>query len=649
LSRSWIVSLAVLASMPAVALLAPGAAAHAVLESSSPRDGSVLQEAPASVTVTVTERPDPKLSAISVIDRNGRDNAEGDLVVNEDGSELSTNVRDLPKGVYTVSWRVFSTVDGHITGGVFAFGVQVPPDAVAPQTLDQPAPSGPTPGEVTGRTLFYVGVIVLIGAAWVAAFAFTTEPRALRWLLRGGVAAGMLGAALLGLAQSQKSGANLGSFLSTSIGRAVVFRGLALTLAIPAVALHNSRSTRLRRVVLTLAVLAGGAAILANTSAGHAAAPPTAWAKISVQTLHMTAVAVWMGGLAALIVGLRSSDSGTAAVARFSKVAGVAVFLVLGAGTFRAVNEVSRWSELVSTGYGRIVLAKLALFAVIGVVATINRYRNVPTFETTRTPLIRFSTIELGLGMAVLVLTGLLTSLVPARVAARDATTISVTAVGQDFAGTVRAQLEVTPGVPGANRFVATLQDPATDDAVDAQGVSLRLIPPATEDAESSTLELKKDNGRWLGQGNGLFVAGVWKATVLVRSGTDSVEVQLVVPTRCDTQATPVNGQPTLYDVDTGVGTAQGYIDPGEPGKNELHFTYFDASGTELDLADSFAVTALRLDGERTDPTSLRARRLSSGHFVASAQLQPGRWRFDAASSTEDGERARACFEEEIG
>ena len=639
------VILGALAAIPMLLSIATRAEAHAVLEESSPRDGAVIGSSPDSVSITVTERPDPALSSITVVDVDGQDRVEGELRVSRDGSELRTGVSSLPKGVYTVSWRVFSTVDGHITGGVFAFGIQVSPDEVTPQDLDEPTAGGATPLETTARALFYVGVIAIIGSAWVAAFVLTDDVGSLRRTVWAATAASAAGSVLLGVAQAQKAGADLSSFLATSIGRAVLWRVGALVLVLPAVFMLSAPGHR-RRVVGLLALTGGVAAIVANSTAGHAAAPPTAWLKITVQTVHLSAVSVWIGGLAALVIGLRRTPSTSVAVSRFSRVAGVAIFVVLGAGTFRAFNEVSRWSELFTTSYGRIVLAKVTLFALIGVAAMLNRYRNLASVATTTAPLVRWSKIELSLAAIVLVLTGMLASLVPARVAATDGDSSGVQATGQDFAGTVRAELEVSPGTSGANRFAVRLVDPSTDEPVEAQGVALRLLPPAAEEAEASTLELHERDGGWEARGNGLFIPGVWKAVVLVRSGTDSVEIELTVPTRCETAATPVDNQPTLYDVETGGGTAQSYIDPGKGGRNEVHFTYFDESGTELDLADEVAVTALSLDTDESE--SLDARRLSSGHFVARSDIEPGRWRFDASAVTERDVRVRACFEEEI-
>jgi methionine-rich copper-binding protein CopC len=52
-------------------VLAGPAGAHALPQSSSPSVGATLSAPPTKVTITFGERPDPKLSAINVLDSTG--------------------------------------------------------------------------------------------------------------------------------------------------------------------------------------------------------------------------------------------------------------------------------------------------------------------------------------------------------------------------------------------------------------------------------------------------------------------------------------------------------------------------------------------------------------------------------------------------
>src|SRR5207247_4188275 len=117
-------------------LLAVPAQAHALVRRSDPASGAILSQAPKAVTVTFTEPPDPGLAVIHVIDSNGRD-VEAGKAQPVPGSPLELRVPliPLPGGVYTVTWRVVSRTDGHVTAGSFSFGIGVSP-------VGAPVPTG---------------------------------------------------------------------------------------------------------------------------------------------------------------------------------------------------------------------------------------------------------------------------------------------------------------------------------------------------------------------------------------------------------------------------------------------------------------------------------------------------------------------------
>ena len=118
--------LAALAALAGVWLLAsgPAAAAHGALASSEPAGGSSLERAPAAVTLRFSERPDPGLSTVRVLDSGGRVVAGGPAQpVAGRPLELRVPAGGLAAGSYTVTWRIVSAVDGHRTDGVFGFGV----------------------------------------------------------------------------------------------------------------------------------------------------------------------------------------------------------------------------------------------------------------------------------------------------------------------------------------------------------------------------------------------------------------------------------------------------------------------------------------------------------------------------------------------
>jgi hypothetical protein len=105
--------------------------------------------------------------------------------------------------------------------------------------------------------------------------------------------------------------------------------------------------------------------------------------------------------------------------------------------------------------------------------------------------------------------------------------------------------------------------------------------------------------------------------TVTLERGADSKEVNLtlVLPDRQAVE--PVAGPDGLpiYQIALPEGTTiSAYLEPARPGRNHLHLTFFDSSGSELGLPSLPSVFAVE-DGRRGRPWAVT--RFGKGHFVA--------------------------------
>ena len=158
-------------------------------------------------------------------------------------------------------------------------------------------PGNRSAAAVGGRVLLYTGLACLLGGAWVGALLFRERRRGLVVLLAGGWVAAVGGVVALGLAQRSTTGASLGVFLQSHLGRSVLWRLVGLLVAGGGVALAVGR----RRWRPGLALVAAGTlgTIVAHVESGHAAAASPAWLAIGLQVGHVVAMAVWLGGLAA--------------------------------------------------------------------------------------------------------------------------------------------------------------------------------------------------------------------------------------------------------------------------------------------------------------------------------------------------------------
>jgi putative copper export protein len=88
--------------------------------------------------------------------------------------------------------------------------------------------------------------------------------------------------------------------------------------------------------------------------------------------VHVLGICAWLGGLAMLLFGLlsrRKPDELAAIVPRYSKLAMSSVLLIIAAGVVLAWQTLGSVGKLVSTDYGRTLLFKIVVLAVILLVA----------------------------------------------------------------------------------------------------------------------------------------------------------------------------------------------------------------------------------------------------------------------------------------
>jgi copper transport protein len=628
-----------LAAILVATLAAPSSLlAHALLRSSDPAAGSTLGSPPLAVLLTFGETPDPRLTSVQVLDSGGSNHATGEPeAVAEPPNSISIAVGAIPDGPYTVTWRTVSAVDGHVSAGSFVFGVGVaPPSGPPAQQAGGTGQSG-TPPAIATRWVLYLGLVLLLGAAFVAVWvARRTAPSLLAMAAAGWVLTAIGTFGVIGV-QWIESGAPLEDLPGTSIGLAALARVISLAvmaLALAGLAVARSLANR-RGWALVGIVAAVGFAV--DVMTGHAAAASDWPLQATAQWLHGVSAGVWLGGLAGLLLVLPSTpaEERLATARRFSFWAGIALAIVVVTGAIRAIVEIGTIDALVRTDFGRAVLGKSVVLLGLALLGAFNRFI---TLRSATLVLGRFRNIggaELTLAVIVLALSGLLVNLTPPTSAGAAPEPVSqpIVATGSDFGTSVRARLVATPGAAGQNQFDLALLDYDTGQPVDASAASLRFDLASQSGVAPSTLDLDRTGaGTFAGSGADLSIDGIWQLTATVTSPGGTVEIPLLAATVVPAQ--PVQslvsaGLPTIYTSQLGAaGSAQVYLDPGGPGQNELHVTFFDPAGTELPT-QSATIFVFPAEG----PGEILApRMLEPGHFVATIDAIAGALVVDVVS-----------------
>jgi copper transport protein len=287
------------------------------------------------------------------------------------GQEVRVSLRASDaRGSYLVSWRVVSD-DSHPVSGAFTFAVGHP--STAPPRPDEAAPTSVRFGLALGRWLGYAGAALLVGVLVAACWWWQRgwhRRRVRRLAVAGGIL--LVVGAVVDLLLKGPSDAALGwgsitdrtllrEVLGSTYGRATLAR-----VALAVVALGALRLRRPTRLTASLAALGVG---ITFALAGHAAAGGGRVTATINDVAHVTAASVWLGGLVLVLVAIEEP----AAVRRFSPVALGSVLVLAATGVYQAARQVGSWAALRHTTYGKELLAKLAVIAVVIAVAALVR------------------------------------------------------------------------------------------------------------------------------------------------------------------------------------------------------------------------------------------------------------------------------------
>jgi copper transport protein len=362
--------------------------AHATLVRAVPADGSVLATPPAAVRLVFDD--DVRVgSGIKAVQNGGGSVLAGKARMVGGRTLVVPLQGGLPDGDYTVLWRVVSE-DGHRLAGVTTFGVGA---GRAPPTAAFSVGNSPSAKDVVSRWLLFAGLLTAVGAAF---FRFAVAPVPPRLLLGAFL---LVFVGVSGLLHDVPVGSRFGGAM---VAVAIVAAVGALLAAIAPVypALEPAP------FVAALLLLPG------PSIAGHALDRGRSPIEVLADVIHVAAASVWLGGLVALGLALRRGGR-TDLLRRFSNIALVSVAVLGASGVVRALSELSSFSQLWTTGYGRALLVKTGLLAVLVTIGWVNRYRLIPrrAVEGVR----RNVAAELVLLAGLVVAVALLTDLRPGR------------------------------------------------------------------------------------------------------------------------------------------------------------------------------------------------------------------------------------------
>lgn len=589
----------VVVAVVVVALLATAAPAfaHASLEGTDPAPGAVLDRPPDVIELRFTEPVTVSLGGVRVFD------AAGDRVATEApqkpaGDVVRVGLRDrLDDGSYVVTWRVTSA-DTHPVQGAFTFQVGAAANATSREIdslsdrllAEQGGARGVGAAWGVTRWLAFAGIALLVGGVFfgVVVWPRARDLRATRrivttsWVVL--TVATVIGFALQG---PYASGLGLGDALDPSLWRDVAGTRFGtvwlvrLGLLVVAFGLlrwwfgHRPAAEHpMPRWWLVTATAVALGIVASPALAGHSAAGDHVALAGITSTVHVAAMAIWLGGLAmmaAIVVRGSEIDALRDVVRRFSRAAMWCVLALIVTGAFQTWRDVRTLDGLRDTDFGRILVVKLVVFAAMALFAVFSRdfvHRVYPRrrgADTDAVPVVAGGAgldlgVDLGndpggdpgedaideeerrrewrnlrrsvwaealLGLAVLAVTAVLVNATPS---------VSIGASSGGAAGvTLRApqvvvDATVTPAVAGRNDVHVSTYTRAGA-PLDVPELTVTIDQPSRDIAPISVPLRKLGPGHYLSPGFDIPLSGDWRVAAKVRlSDVDLVTLTGTIP-----------------------------------------------------------------------------------------------------------------------
>jgi copper transport protein len=538
--RYWLFILVILYSAWAV----PSAYAHALLVRSTPAANAVLVEPPVQVEIFFSEPLEEGLSSIRVFDSNNLSVDAGDVRVDpSDPTRLTVTLHSLTDGVYTVTWKVVSSIDGHQTTGSFPFAVGNA-NAEAVTAIQQRSTFRLPFSTLFSKFLMLVSLALLLGHRLFVALVWAPavhahageleKPGVWERFYRSGLI-GLLVAIGLGLlAQGgQSTGSELALPWNPELGRILTETRLGviwlarLALAMLAVWLAGRRESPLK----ALSALAVNLALLFTvTLTSHAATEPRPFLPMLADWLHLVGMAFWLGGLVYFFTAIRHLQRldgslrtrlSSFLAGRFSVNAIIFVGLIGITGFYSAYLRLGSWNGLITSLYGHTLLVKQAFVAGLLVIAATNLLVISPQLKRDRLQGIVNSNVVARFGKLLifeLIFAGLLlasvsflTYIPPARLASPSSELTENEEVDDLSVG-----ITISPGRIGQNTFTLRLSSNG-EPLRTANEVLLRFTPDQANIPPSDLELISQGDGTFSAKGTYLSVPGNWQVQAIVR------------------------------------------------------------------------------------------------------------------------------------
>ena len=490
----------------------PFVSAHPFTDETIPNLSSNAPTGVSEVIVFFSEPVEIEFSVIKVLDSNGNQIDNKDTNYYEDEKSLIVTTEPLEDGVYTVTTKVLSKVDGHLVPGAFLFAVGdvvIDPKLLENQSsidlIFYPEAGARFPG-IVGQTIV-LGVVIASLIIWG-----TQNKQSIKEELEQ-----------VQIKHHQK-------FMTiTGIGLMLVFISNILMIAVQTVRLETSPiesiqtyfgTIWLARMIITIVLLGlwfaldrktnvtkkiqipmlGAMLALISTSSliGHGAASGETPALI-LDYVHNLVAAVWIGGIFYFVFTLLPSLSNLkeesrekmslALIPRFSIAFIISVGIVIITGPLLMWFLESDVGLITESVYGQLIMLKIAIASVMVALGGFFQFRVQKTAEknfqsgkiNVHRKLRRSLKVDAALGVILLGVVALLTNGTLPEGEFRDASAQEIIYGFKtiEFTDNAKFEIQITPFSSGVNTILVQVSDFNNNPIYDANAIKVKMANPS--------------------------------------------------------------------------------------------------------------------------------------------------------------------------
>ena len=561
----------------------PSAYAHPFLVDSEPGQGQNAAVGTTQIIVFYSEAIEIDFSELKVFDSNGNKIDNMDTAYYEGESSLVITTPSLEDGIYTVTSKVLSKIDGHLVQAAIIFGVgetQVDLSLLEAQEESEitflPEAAARFPG-IIGQTVVLGSVISGIVIWGTQRKRFGKESRDLVNQAYRFKFAKLTGISLVAVfasnfiilaVQTLRLETSPIDVIDTAFGTTWLIR-MIITIILLGIWFWMERKPHLSPKKHIPMLAASLVLIFTTTMMGHGAATELT-APIILDYVHNLLASVWIGGVIffgfvllptlASLDGIQKAKVTLAILPRYSGMITIALGILIITGPTLLWFLESDVASLTNSTYGSLIIAKIMLAIVLIGFGAFYQFkiqrqaeRNLKSGKTfTFNKLSKPLKAEAMVGIALL---GVVALLVNSSLPAGEIQTVDAQGITLGFSSTLFSEqakfdVSVIPLGVGPNTISVLVSNVSGEPLPDISGLKIKVSNPQRNIApiEISITELKSNDGTTRYEGDATFgFAGTWEIEVEAQR-TQTVNESVIFTVLVKPTLSEIRTEITEYD-----------------------------------------------------------------------------------------------------